>query len=144
MSTAARDSGLQLGLVGGEPQADRVAITVVQLEFTERISGAAPIPAAATFARIGLWDNAFRANGTLFNDAAEADNFVGADTRGFHVRVRDPSRADRVDVSWRTLDAARADVDAPANPTVTLLATGAGSTSLPVAGADAGHRPGRP
>src|SRR5207249_30178 len=84
--------------------------------------------AAATFARMGLWDNAFRADGTLFNAAAEADNFVGADTRGFHLRVRDPSRADRIDVSWRTLDTARADVDAPANPTVTLLATGPGAT----------------
>src|SRR5204863_7095311 len=112
VSTAVRESGFQLGLEGGEPQGDRVAVTVVQLELTDRISAAALLPAAVTFARMGLWDNAFRADGTLFNAAAEADNFVGADTRGFHARVRDPSRADRVDVSWRTLDAARADFDA--------------------------------
>jgi outer membrane protein OmpA-like peptidoglycan-associated protein len=127
-SNTARDTGFQLGLAGGQAQADRVAITVVQLEFTEQVTAAAPVPATATFARMGLWDHAFRADGTLFNDAAEADNFVGADSRGFHLRVRDPSRADRVEVGWRTLDAARANVDVPANPTVTLPATGAGAT----------------
>jgi outer membrane protein OmpA-like peptidoglycan-associated protein len=123
-STAVRDAGIRLGLRNVEPTADRVAITVVQLEFVTQPLAAAP---TAQFARMGLWDNAFRANGTPFNEEAEADNFVGADTRRFHLRVRDPSRAGRVEVDWRTLTVGGADRDAPANPSVTLLETAAGS-----------------
>ena len=141
VSQASQDSGLQLGLAGGEVDGDRVAITVVAVEFTSRITAGTPVPAVATFVRMGLWDNAFRGDGvdaaspalskdaTLFNDAAEADNFVGADTRGFHLRVRDassagrnPGRQDRLDVSWRTLAPGRADLDKPAIPEVTLIA----------------------
>jgi hypothetical protein len=129
-STTARDTGFRLGIENLEPEADRVALTTVQVEMTDT---AAPAAAAATFVRMGLWDNAFRApgdpSGPLFNEELEANNVAGADTRRFHIRVRDvsASSADHVQVNWRTVDENNNNVDAPATRDITLVATAANS-----------------
>jgi outer membrane protein OmpA-like peptidoglycan-associated protein len=89
VSVAARDSGYRLGIRNVEPDGDNVAVTTLQIDMVTTANAAAPNVA---FTRMGLWDNAFRADGTVFNDAAEADNFVGADSRRFFIRAQDPSR----------------------------------------------------
>lgn len=93
-------------------------------------TGAAP---ALTFVRFALWDNAFRAPGDplglLFNEELEANNFVGADTRKFHIRVTDPTATNtgHVQTEWKTLDQNNNDLDAPAIRDVTLVETPANS-----------------
>jgi len=79
------------------------------------------------FVRIGHWDHAFQATGAVFNNEAEADNFVGADTRRFYLRVRDTAATGSVNVNWRTLDGSGNNLDAPADQSVTLLETGPGT-----------------
>ena len=120
VSAAPRDVGFQLGLRGVEDDGDRVAVTVIQLQMITAATAAAP---AATFTRIGLWDNAFRAAGTVFNEQAEADNFVGADTRRFHIRVQDASQrgAGHINAEWHAVDENGNDFHVPADRTITLV-----------------------
>jgi outer membrane protein OmpA-like peptidoglycan-associated protein len=93
-------------------------VTLVQIEAVATATNAAP---PLTFTRFGLWDQAYDAAGEIRHAVAEADNFVGRDKRRFHFRVRDPSRADpTLAVDWKTLNAARADDDAPASKLLTL------------------------
>lgn len=119
-SPAARDTGFRLGIQGGEPDGDRVNMTAVQVEMVTTATAAA---AAATFVRMGLWDNAFNAAGVLFNQLAEANNFAGADSRKVHIRVRDAAArtTGRVQADWRTLNRTGSNLDAPANPDLTLV-----------------------
>jgi hypothetical protein len=125
VSTAVRDTGFQLGIRDVENDGDRVAITVVQIEITENSTANAP---AVTFTRFGLWDNAYDAAGNVRNGVAEAANFVGADTRKYHFRLRDPAGAGEVQVNWKTLNADRTtDDDAPVSQALTLLETAPGS-----------------
>lgn len=129
LSTAVRDTGFTLGVQGVEAEVDRVAMTTVQVDVIDT----ATTVAAATFVRFGLWDNAFRAPGSppglLFNEEAEADNFAGADSRRFHLRVRDVSARNtgRVQADWLTLDQSNNNLDAPATKDVTLVETPANS-----------------
>jgi hypothetical protein len=82
----------------------------------------------AALVRIGLWDRAFAASGSLRNAVAEASNFIGRDSRRFYFRVRDPGAAGTtVSIEWRTLLANGSDDDAPANARLTLTQTAAGS-----------------
>lgn len=126
ISLAARDAAFTLTLKGLAEVADRVNVTVVQVEVVDQPNNAA---AAATFARMGLWDRAFRlvAGGpnTVFNDPVEANNFAGADSRKFHLRVRDAAsrNAGHVNVNWRTLDRNNNDLDNPANNFISLAET---------------------
>ncbi|MFN8475292.1 MAG: OmpA family protein [Anaerolineae bacterium] len=101
-----------------------VTINVVAIEVTETAVAAAP---ALTFVRFGLWDNAYDAAENIKNNAADADNFVGADRRKFHIRVRDLSAAGPVQANWKTLKADQTDDDAPASQALTLTETAAGS-----------------
>jgi len=112
-----------LGLQGVEPDGDRVAITVIQLDI---VAAAADDSPAATFVRFGLWDDAFDpATGNLRNNAAEAQNFVGSDSRHFFFRLRDASRAGTATIRWRTLFA---------NNTLDDPRTPAGNQDLTVSG----------
>jgi hypothetical protein len=74
------------------------------------------------FVRFGLWDQAYDAAGDVKNDPAEADNFVGADTRNFYFRVRDDNAvgAGSITINWRTLLAGGGNDDAPASQQLTL------------------------
>jgi hypothetical protein len=129
VSNAARDTGFRLGIQGVEAEGDIVAMTAVQIDVIDTAASVA----ATTFVRMGLWDNAFRLPtdplGLLINNEAEADNFVGADTRRFHVRVRDVSKrnAGRVQIDWFTLNAAGNNLDAPVTRDITLVETPANS-----------------
>jgi outer membrane protein OmpA-like peptidoglycan-associated protein len=129
-STAARDTGFQLGIQALEADGDRVPMTAVQVEVADTAAAAAP---AVAFVRFGLWDHAFRAPGDpaglLFNSEAEADNFCGADTRRLHLRVRDASArgAQHLQMDWLTRDQNENDLDAPANRDITLVETAANS-----------------
>jgi outer membrane protein OmpA-like peptidoglycan-associated protein len=130
-SNAARETGFQLGIATVEPEGDRVSMTAVQIEVADT---AVPAVAAATFVRMGLWDGAFQfvappGPNTLFNTNVEANNFAGADSRRFHLRVRDAASrtADHVNVDWRTLDRVNANLDNPANNFISLLPTPANS-----------------
>lgn len=119
VSSAARDTGVRLGIKTVADEADRVVMTSVQVDAVENALPAAP-PLTST--RFGLWDRAYDGTGNVHNGVAEADNFIGRDRRKFHLRVNDPaSSGGSVDVDWRTLraDGATAD-DAPANQTITL------------------------
>jgi outer membrane protein OmpA-like peptidoglycan-associated protein len=117
------DTGFLLGLSGIEPEGDRVTMTVGHLELLNA-SGA-----VVNFARIGLWDNAFDAAGVVANAAAEANNFAGADTRRFFLRLRDASRSGTgsADVEWRTVQENDDDFFTPTDRRVTLVETAAGS-----------------
>lgn len=123
-STNPRDTGLQLGIQALEPDGDRINVNVLQVEVTDL-----NVAAGVTFVRFGMWDNAFNAASVLFNNQAEANNFVGADTRRFHIRIRDIlSRGNaQVTANWRTINQAGNNLDAPANPGVTLIETPANS-----------------
>ncbi|MCB0082127.1 MAG: peptidoglycan-binding protein, partial [Caldilineaceae bacterium] len=125
-STAVRDSGFQLGIRNVEADGDRVLMTTVQSDMVTSATATAP---AATFVRFGLWDNAFRANGALFNDAAEANNFIGADMRRFFIRVRDVSQqgAGHINARWHAVDQTGANFQVPADRTITLIETAANS-----------------
>ena len=130
VSTAARDTGFNLGIRSVEAICDRVTMTVVQVEVADTPN---PAVAAGTFLRMGLWDNAFRAPGNplglLFNQEAEADNFVGADTRKFHIRVRDIAARNTASrqADWITIDERQNDDDAPATRDITLVEAPANS-----------------
>lgn len=103
---------------------------VATLEFvfdTDNNLQAGPTDAVTTFARMGLWDHAFDAAGAVLNNEAEANNFIGADTRRFYIRVRDTAASGSIQVNWRTLDAAGNNLDAPATQSLTLTETGAGT-----------------
>src|SRR5262249_42951228 len=119
-SALARDTGFRLGIRNGEPEGDRVAMTVGQLAVVATATTAAPEAAAAS---IGLWDNAFDAAGTVQNGAAEAANFVGADTQRFFFRLPDASRAGQgtAGTEWRTVRENGEGQSAPANLTLTLV-----------------------
>jgi hypothetical protein len=129
-STLVRDAGYRLGIVGLTTEADRVAINVVQIEVANTAAANAP---ATTFVRFGLWDNAFRAPGDpagpLFNEDVEVDNFAGADTRRFHIRVHDAASrsAGHVNANWHTLDRNNAGLDNPLNNFISLIETPANS-----------------
>ncbi|MEZ4706875.1 MAG: peptidoglycan-binding protein [Caldilineaceae bacterium] len=124
-SAAVRDSGFQLGIRNVEADGDRVLMTTVQIDMAETAAVGAP---AITFTRFGLWDQAYDAAGNLNNNAAEANNFVGADRRRFHLRVRDASvTTGSLSINWKTLRSNRTDLDAPASQLLTLPETGAGA-----------------
>lgn len=131
LSAAALDAAFTLTLKGLAEEADRVNVTVVQVEVVQQPNNAA---AAATFVEMGLWDRAFRfvappGPNTLFNEPVEADNFAGADTKKFHLRVRDASARNNghVNVNWRTLDRNNNDLDNPANNFISLVENPANS-----------------
>jgi outer membrane protein OmpA-like peptidoglycan-associated protein len=125
VSAAARDTGFQLGLAGGEPDGDNFAATVVQLELTGQATPAAP---PLTFTRFGIWDQAYDAAGNLRNALAEAANLAGADRRKLHFRVRDAAAAAEARIDWRTLQGDRTtDDDAPPSQALSLPETAAGS-----------------
>jgi hypothetical protein len=130
ISLLARDAGFTLKLKGQTDEADRINVTVVQIEVVDQPNNAV---AAATFVRMGLWDRAFgfpaTAVNTPFNDPVEANNFAGADSRKFHLRVRDAAsrNAGHVNVDWRTLNRANNDLDNPANNFISLVETPANS-----------------
>ncbi|HEY9639990.1 MAG TPA: hypothetical protein V6C57_05870, partial [Coleofasciculaceae cyanobacterium] len=64
----------------------------------------------------------------LRNTASEADHFIGLDSRHFFVRLRDPSAAGTVQVSWRTAFISNGtNDDVRAQPTITLTETAANS-----------------
>jgi hypothetical protein len=125
-SAVVADAALRLGIRAVEPEGDRVAITVGQLDMVDAANAAAP---AATFVRVGLWDNAFDAAGAVLNAADEPNNFVGADTRRFFLRLRDLTRAGTgsVDVEWRTLTENGDELFTPADRRLTLVESAAGS-----------------
>jgi len=106
-------------------------VAAATIEFVRDSTGAHQVDErspAVTFCGIGIWDQAYDAAGDVRNGAAEADNFVGSDQRRFYLRVRDPAATNpTVTIRWRTLTAAGADDDAPADQTLTLTRTAAGS-----------------
>jgi outer membrane protein OmpA-like peptidoglycan-associated protein len=120
------DTGFFLGLSGIEPEGDRVTMTVGHLEVLDA-SGA-----LVNFAQIGLWDNAFDAGGAVLNAEAEANNFAGADTRRFFLRLRDASRAGKgsTDVEWRTVQENDDDFFTPKDLRVTLIENPLGSSQF--------------
>lgn len=85
----------------------------------------------ATFVRVGLWDHAFdQTTGVLFNQAADAKNFIskdsiGKEARRFYFRVKDPNAAGQAEVrvQWRTELGAGGNDDAPASQDISLLPT---------------------
>jgi hypothetical protein len=85
----------------------------------------------AAFVRMGIWDHGWDpATGTLRNNEAEGQNFIGLDSVGrearrFYFRVRDPDANGlaEVRVDWRTQFGAGGNDDAPASQTITLLPT---------------------
>lgn len=127
-STAVRDTGVQLGIVGLDDDGDRVPMTAVQLEVVATASATAP---AASSVRVGLWDNAFDPiTGNLRNGQAEAANFAGSDTRNLFFRLRDPGASGTRVIRWRTIFADGTGDDAPAPPDsqdLTVTETGAGT-----------------
>jgi hypothetical protein len=123
----------------------------------------------ATFVRMGIWDHGWDpATGTLRNNEAEAQNFIGVDSVGtearrFYFRVRDSNASGRAQVQlrWRTEFGAGGNDDAPGSQVITLLPTSdpevfvsravflvgdttdrdqATNSGLPAANADAGSR----
>ncbi|TWT43972.1 hypothetical protein RAS1_03760 [Phycisphaerae bacterium RAS1] len=81
----------------------------------------------ASFARIGLWDEAFDASGNVLNAEAEADNFIGADSRRFYIHVTDSTASGSVRVRFKTVYPNGRDQDSPPNNTITCTETAAGS-----------------
>lgn len=123
-SAAVRDTGFQLGIQGLETDGDRVPMTTVQIGVADTDAAAAP---AVTFVRFGLWDKAYNAAGDVRNDVAEANNFVGADRRKFHIRVNDTSATGSVQVNWKTLKSDNTNDDAPVSQVLTLTETAPGT-----------------
>lgn len=117
------ETGFFLGLAGIEPEGDRATITVGHLESLNAASE------VTGFVPIGLWDHAFDAAGNVVNAAAEAENFAGADTRRFFLRLRDASRSGTgsTDIEWRTVRENGQDFFTPADRRVTLVETAANS-----------------
>jgi hypothetical protein len=79
------------------------------------------------FVRMGLWDHAFDSTGAILDKPDEKDNFAGADTRRFYIRVRDTAASNRVTVKWRTLKQDGTPLDAPASQDLSLVETSSGS-----------------
>jgi hypothetical protein len=111
-------------------------VIVVDIEATEGGTAASP---ATDAVRVGLWDAAFNGLGDVLRGPAEANHFVGADSRRFFLRVRDPSAAGAtVAVQWKTqhppvlpgVGAAPTDDDAPASQLITLSESAAGSRTF--------------
>jgi hypothetical protein len=122
-STAVRNTGFRLGVVGVENEADRVVMTAVQLDAVSAGNALAP---QASRLQVGLWDNAFDpATGSVRNGAADASNFVSLDSRRFFFRLRDPSASGQAQVSWSTVFNDGSGDDVSAQPGLTLLETGA-------------------
>jgi hypothetical protein len=117
------ETGFFLGLAGIEPEGDRVTITAGHLESLDAAN------AVTGFVPIGLWDHAFDAAGNVANAAAEANNFVGADTRRFFLRLRDASRSGTgsTDIEWRTVQENGQDFFVPGDRRITLVETAANS-----------------
>jgi hypothetical protein len=125
VSNAARDTGFRLGIQGLENEADRVAMTAVQLDVVATASAIAP---AATLIRVGLWDHAFDATtGALVNSAPDASNFISLDSRNFFFRLKDPSVSGEARVSWRTVFGDGTADDVRPQPAITLTETGSGT-----------------
>ncbi|HEY3838010.1 MAG TPA: hypothetical protein VGL72_15625, partial [Bryobacteraceae bacterium] len=90
----------------------------------------------AKFVRLGIWDHAFDpATGNLINNAAEATNFIGNDSKGnlarrFYFRVKDPNAGGQAEVrvQWRTEFGAGGTDDAPGSQDISLLPTAADPT----------------
>jgi hypothetical protein len=84
-----------------------------------------------SFVRFALWDNAFNATPPLLrNKDPEPENYVGADSRRFYIRLRQPSSAGvgTVLADWFTLDG-----NPPArlgDPPQRLVDTGSGDKSI--------------
>jgi len=98
---------------------------VLDTAGNHRVDAASPVATAVMF---GLWDQAYDAAGDVRNGRAETANFIGLDARRFYLRVADPgATGSEIVVNWRTLNAARANDDAPASQAVTLTETSAGS-----------------
>lgn len=87
----------------------------------------------------GLWDGAFADDATLcdspgagrakpLNMAAEAQNFVGSDSRRFYIQVRDPAAAGkgRLTLRWWTEVPRRGVLDQPADASVQMVETSPG------------------
>lgn len=91
---------------------------VLDHDGDRNVDASAPVATALMF---GLWNDAYDGAGDIRNGAAAADSFVDRDQRRFYLRVNDPSATTgTVSVNWRTVDGSAADVDAPANATITL------------------------
>ncbi|HET9179992.1 MAG TPA: OmpA family protein [Terriglobia bacterium] len=102
-----------------------VTIRVFLIEAVAQATAAAQ---ALTFVRFGIWDNAYDAVQNVRNNAAENDNFVGADKRKFHFRVSDPTAAGtQISLNWKTLTAGQGNDDAPAVQSLTLVELAPGS-----------------
>lgn len=121
---AADGTGAQIDIVQDDPVSPRWQAD----EKSTRIS----------FVRFGLWDSAFRmieptagANEILFNEASERDNFIGADSRRFYIRILHPAMAGagRIQADWVTTYAngriqdsnAKLDQPSRSEPRITLL-----------------------
>ena len=112
------------------PPPPRVATLEIILDNddSKTVDAAEPV---AKFVRMGIWDHGWNpADGTLRNNEAEAQNFVGSDSVGkearrFYFRVKDPdaSGLNQVQVSWRTEFGAGGNDDAPGSQLITLLPT---------------------
>jgi GT2 family glycosyltransferase len=101
----------------------QAAVTVVAAPTLEILDKGG---AVASSVAVGLWDHAFNPTaGTLRNDAPDANNFVGSDSRRFQLRVTDQAARGRVQVSWRTTFDDGSNDDVPGDSTITLLETGA-------------------
>jgi hypothetical protein len=77
---------------------------------------------AAEWLAFGLWDHAFRADGSLYDGPDEADHVCGADSRRFYIGLSDPARTSAtVEIAWKTTTHRGAVLDDNAgNPVVTL------------------------
>lgn len=117
-SAALRDTGFQLGIVGVDPDGDRVPMTALELAATEDDTAGA---ASLRGVRFGLWDQAYDAAGNVHA------NFIDNDRRRFHFQVRGGHTAATLEAAWRTLRSDRATADdAPASEVLTLTRTADG------------------
>lgn len=91
------------------------------LQFLVPAARGRPLQAAG-WLEFGLWDHAFRADGTLYDGPDEADHVCGADSRRFYLGLRDPSRTtETVEVAWKTTSHRGGVLDDNlGNPTITL------------------------
>src|SRR5258706_6454299 len=120
-SNAVRDTGFRYGVDGVEDNADRVAMTAVQFDVTNTANNAL---AATSFARFGLWDNAFSpATRDLRNGATDGTHFIGTDSRHFFFRLRDRNAGATPQIEWRTVKADGSADHAPAAQPLPLVET---------------------
>ena len=117
-SAALRDTGFQLGIVGVDPDGDRVPMTSLEFAATDDDTAAA---VALRAVRFGLWDQGYNAAGDVLA------NFIDNDRRRFHLQVRGGLTAATLQATWRTLRADRVTADdAPASESLTLSRTANG------------------